>query len=215
MAAPWSPLVGVLAFIIVALGWRSWLQYRRYGHSGIALFQSRDPLRRIRDGLFCLLFVMLPLQALLFGLFPERFGALMIGGLPSDTPRIGGELLAIGTLLTAAAQLRMGRSWRVGIDETASPGLVTHGLYRFCRNPIYLGMLLALAGLTLLLPTWFSLVFVLGTAWCIRAQTLEEEVYLTRVYGAQFRSYAARVGRFWPGLGILVPRETGDATPSA
>ena len=43
------------------------------------------------------------------------------------------------------------------------PGLVTGGVYRICRNPIFLGMFLSMAGLTVLLPTWLSLAVMLGT----------------------------------------------------
>ena len=111
-----------------------------------------------------------------------------------------------GLALTVAAQLGMGVSWRIGIDDNAAPGLVTSGLYQFCRNPIYLGLIANLIGMTIMLPTWPSLAVALAVIWCIRTQTIEEEAYLTRTYGGAFQSYAARVGRFWPGLGRLRPK---------
>jgi protein-S-isoprenylcysteine O-methyltransferase Ste14 len=80
---------------------------------------------------------------------------------------------------------------------------VTGGLYRFCRNPIYLGMLTMVTGLTALEPTALSLLLALTIYWCIRTQTLEEEVYLERTYGHEFVAYAGRVGRFVPKLGRL------------
>ena len=123
--------------------------------------------------------------------------------MPAAATWLGGLLLFGGLALTVAAQLGMGASWRIGIDETASPGLVTAGLYKFCRNPIYLGLMLSLFGLTVLLPTWLSLALAAGAVWGMRTQTIEEEVYLEKTYGHAFRRYAARVGRFWPGLGKL------------
>ena len=117
----------------------------------------------------------------------------------------GGWLLFAGTALLVAAQLRLGASWRIGIEEKASPGLVTGGLYAVCRNPIFLGMFALLAGLLILLPTWASLavfaVTVVGTCQQVR----EEEAYLTATYGDAYRAYAGRVGRFLPGLGRLDP----------
>ena len=41
------------------------------------------------------------------------------------------------------------------------------------------------------------------TAAGFRFQVAEEEAYLVRTYGDSFRAYAARVGRFLPGLGTL------------
>jgi protein-S-isoprenylcysteine O-methyltransferase Ste14 len=38
---------------------------------------------------------------------------------------------------------------------------------------------------------------------------LIEEPYLQRVHGAQYATYAARVGRFIPGIGRLRPGDTG------
>jgi protein-S-isoprenylcysteine O-methyltransferase Ste14 len=102
-----------------------------------------------------------------------------------------------------AAQLRLGASWRIGIDEGASPGLVTAGLYQLCRNPIFLGMFVTLAGLVVLLPTWISAAVFVGTIVCIRHQVLAEEAYLTSTYGEAYQKYAGRVGRFLPGLGRL------------
>ena len=115
----------------------------------------------------------------------------------------GAMLLFSGIALTVAAQLGMGSSWRVGIDESARPGLVTGGLYQFCRNSIYLAMFLSQAGLLVMVPTWLSVIGCLGVWFCIRVQTLDEETYLLRTYGDEYRSYSAKVGRFLPGLGKL------------
>jgi protein-S-isoprenylcysteine O-methyltransferase Ste14 len=99
------------------------------------------------------------------------------------------------------AQLHLGASWRIGIDEGASPGLVTSGLYRFCRNPIFLALLVTLSGYTLMLPTRLSLGLLLGAYIGVRQQVAAEEAYLLRTYGESYREYARRVGRFLPGLG--------------
>ncbi len=101
------------------------------------------------------------------------------------------------------AQLNLGASWRIGIEESTSPGLVTSGLYRFCRNPIFLAILTILTGYTLLLPTRLSLILLLGAFIGIRQQVLAEEAYLLRAYGDAYREYARNVGRFLPGVGRL------------
>ena len=199
------PLVGLLLFYAVGFGWRTWLHARRYGSTGIVLFRSGRFGQHARETLFFVVALMLLGEAVLAALDPRALDAL--GGLPADVAAplrpLGALLLAAGTALMAAAQLDLGASWRIGIDEGARPGLVTGGLYGFTRNPIFLAMLLAFAGFTLLLPTWLSFVTLLLTIAGIRRHVLDEEAYLGRTYGAAYRAYAGRVGRFLPAVGRL------------
>jgi protein-S-isoprenylcysteine O-methyltransferase Ste14 len=113
----------------------------------------------------------------------------------------GAALMAGGLVLLVAAQLDLGASWRIGIEEQARPGLVTSGLYRFCRNPIFLGLLLMVAGYALLLPTVLSLLLLAGFYIGVRQQIAAEEDWLLRTYGEAWRAYAGRTGRLLPGVG--------------
>lgn len=115
----------------------------------------------------------------------------------------GAVLLFGGIVLLVIAQLDLGASWRIGIEEGASPGLVTSGLYRFCRNPIFLAIVVTLTGYTLLVLTRLSVILLLGAFIGIRQQVLAEEPYLLRTYGDAYRQYARHVGRFLPGVGML------------
>lgn len=63
----------------------------------------------------------------------------------------------LGTLATFAAQLMMGDSWRIGVDETERTTLVTRGPFRLVRNPIFDAVLLAFLGLTLMVPNLLAL----------------------------------------------------------
>ena len=191
----WLPLIGTLLFLAIGIGWRGWLQSRRYGSSGILLFQSGRWQQNLRDSLGLLLVVCLVGQALLAAREPSR----SFDGLTA----IGVMFLFGGIAFLVAAQLQLGSSWRVGIDEGAAPGLVTTGLYRWCRNPIYLAMLSVLTGYTALVPTRLSVGLLVGTFIVIRVQVLAEEAYLLRTYGARYREYASRAGRFLPGIGRI------------
>jgi protein-S-isoprenylcysteine O-methyltransferase Ste14 len=113
----------------------------------------------------------------------------------------GAALLVTGLALFVVSLLDLGASWRIGIDEGSRPGLVTSGLYGFCRNPIFFAILTVLVGYTLLLPTRLSLALLVGAFIGIRQQVLTEEAYLLRTYGDAYRAYARRVGRFVPGIG--------------
>ena len=78
-----------------------------------------------------------------------------------------------------------------------STSLLTHGIYRYTRNPIYLGMLIILAGAAvflgsltpfLVLPVFF---FIIQEGY-IR----HEEPFLERIFGEQYRAYRRRVRRW-------------------
>ena len=50
----------------------------------------------------------------------------------------------------------MAASWRIGIEPGERTALVTRGVFRICRNPIYLGLMVALAAFCCILPGYFS-----------------------------------------------------------
>jgi protein-S-isoprenylcysteine O-methyltransferase Ste14 len=199
------PLAGVLLMVFITACVRPWLQFRRHGTSGILLFRSGRPAQTARDALLVVLVALLIAQAAAATVNRHASAPLVAGeGAARYALQIVGAILLIGGIaLLAAAQLNMGASWRIGIKEDEAPGLVTGGLYRFCRHPIYLGLLAALAGYTALLPTRLSLVLLAAAYVGARVQAAAEEAYLERAYGETFRSYAGRVGRFVPGLGRL------------
>jgi len=87
------------------------------------------------------------------------------------------------------------------MDEPARSGLVTSGVYALSRNPIFLALLIIVAGYALLIPTVLSAALLAGTYIGIRLQIAAEEAYLVRAYGDPYRAYARRVGRLVPGIG--------------
>jgi protein-S-isoprenylcysteine O-methyltransferase Ste14 len=120
-------------------------------------------------------------------------GALLYGA--------GAVLMVAGVILLVTGQLHLGASWRIGIEAGAKPGLVTDGIYRHSRNPIFLALLTFVAGYALMLPTILSFVLLVGMYVGIRYQVAAEEAYLSETYGEAYRDYAGRVGRFVPGIG--------------
>lgn len=112
---------------------------------------------------------------------------------------LGAALMALGALCAFSAMLTF-RRWKTTInpfkpDSTAA--LVDAGPFRLSRNPMYLGLLLALLGWAVLLAAPWSL---LGAAAFVlyiqRFQILPEERVLAGKFGAQFERYKARVRRW-------------------
>ena len=71
---------------------------------------------------------------------------------------LGALIVVAGICGALLAQLAMGDSWRVGVDESETTELVTTGLFAWVRNPIFSFVLLSLAGLLLLVPNPIALV---------------------------------------------------------
>ncbi len=116
----------------------------------------------------------------------------------------GAGLVVLGILAALAAQLTMGDSWRIGVDQGETTELVMGGAFRFVRNPIFSAMLVCCAGLLALVPSLLSVLALALTTAGIEIQVRAvEEPYLEKTHGAVYRAYASRVGRFVPRLGRL------------
>jgi protein-S-isoprenylcysteine O-methyltransferase Ste14 len=120
-----------------------------------------------------------------------------------------GVLHVVGIVLAAAAglavflaQLGMGSSWRIGVDKAERTELVTGGWFSLVRNPIYSAMTMGWLGFALMVPTLlgFAAVPVIALGFELQVRAVEEP-YLLRTHGDEYRAYAARVGRFIPGVG--------------
>lgn len=80
--------------------------------------------------------------------------------------------------------------------EQAS-SLVTRGVYRVTRNPMYVGLAcLLLAWAAFLWAPWTLLGPVCFVAWITRFQIVPEERVLDRLFGEDYRAYRARVRRW-------------------
>ncbi len=119
----------------------------------------------------------------------------------STALRLGLALLVAGTggAIAAAGSIafkRAGTTVNPLKPERAS-ALVTGGVYRLTRNPMYLGMTLALAGFATWLWWWPALLGpVAFVAWITRFQIRPEERALGLRFGAAYQDYRRRVRRW-------------------
>lgn len=95
------------------------------------------------------------------------------------------------------AQVQMSNSWRVGIDHSAKTELKTNGLFSVSRNPVFLGILISLAGIFLIIPNAITiLVFVVSTI-LFQVQVRLEEEYLRNTHGEKYNTYCSKVNRWF------------------
>jgi protein-S-isoprenylcysteine O-methyltransferase Ste14 len=184
----------LFVFIAIAFGLRTWLQLRSTGESGfVGLRPGATPIERVAGVAMVLAFVLVPAGAWLGDpLLPRGLAAL------------GVALVVLGTAGTFAAQITMRDAWRIGVDPAARTALVTDGSFRWVRNPIFTMMIVASLGLALICstPSMLALPAVLVAALEVQVRVVEEP-YLRAVHGERYLQWAARTGRFVPGVGRL------------
>ena len=118
--------------------------------------------------------------------------------IPARVP-IGSAALAAGLLidLCGAVQFLRARTTINPMKIDSASALVTTGLYRFSRNPMYVGQVLLLAAWALYLTNALSMVVLpVFVAWLQRFQIVPEERALEAKFGQAFRSYRKRVRRW-------------------
>lgn len=109
---------------------------------------------------------------------------------------LGVLLVALGDVFFITAFLTLRSSWRAGIDESQKTELVTSGIYRYSRNPAFVGFDLTCVGCVLAVGNvWMTICAVLEIG-VMHMQILEEEAHLLRTFGEPYASYKQRVGRY-------------------
>jgi protein-S-isoprenylcysteine O-methyltransferase Ste14 len=104
----------------------------------------------------------------------------------------------VGIAMVASGRRAMVRHGTNVNPTQPTTTIVETGLFRFTRNPLYLGLTLLYIGLSLLLNTWWSL-FLLVPVWLVMhfAVVRREEAYLERKFGQSYLAYRERVRRYF------------------
>jgi protein-S-isoprenylcysteine O-methyltransferase Ste14 len=144
---------------------------------------------------------------------PPPLAALLLAVMMWLTPSFAGVLdvpfamrvaLAVALVLcgliisvSGIVQFRRARTTINPIKASASTSLVCNGVYRFTRNPMYVGLFLSLLGWAVYLSNPLSLIFLLVYVWFIaRFQIMPEERILLELFGEPYAAYMKRVRRW-------------------
>ena len=197
---PVLALVLFAIFVVLGFGWRSWQQHRRTGSTGFRGISGRP----LSVEWFAGVGFVVAMAAAVFAPILQLAGVLA-PLTPLDRPwlNIAGIVLAVlGIAATLYAQVDMGDSWRIGVDDSETTTLVRGGVFGWVRNPIFAAMIVFAVGLALVTP---NLLAVIGLALLILTIELQvrvvEEPYLLATHGDAYRDYLAAVGRFVPKVG--------------
>jgi protein-S-isoprenylcysteine O-methyltransferase Ste14 len=199
--------------LATAFGWQTWRHWRATGSTGYRGISGQPGSLHWWGGVLFVLAVILGAAAPILIL-------TNVTSVPAglQRPALAGTGMAVafaGIAVTLAAQRQMGASWRIGVDAGERTDLVTGGLFAHIRNPIFTGMLAVTLGLAGMVP---SIVSLLALACLLAAVQIQvrgiEEPYLLATHSTAYQAYAARAGRFLPGIGRLTPTDQ-PAQPTA
>ena len=112
---------------------------------------------------------------------------------------VAAACVVVGVGLIVGARVMLDRAhttWHPTEPERTT-SLVSGGVFRFSRNPTYLGMLLVLVGWGVVLANPLALVLTAVFAvWMSRFQIRPEERVLSALLGQEYRDYASGVRRW-------------------
>lgn len=116
-----------------------------------------------------------------------------------------GYLMASLVLFTVAGTIYLWCVWDFASFGRGTPApidapkkLVVRGLYRYTRNPMYVGVLTAIVGWAVLFQAPSVLLYALGIGGIVHLFVVfYEEPHLRRVFGAEYDAYCSRVGRWF------------------
>ncbi len=148
-------------------------------------------------------FLLIPfVLAIIYTVLANTFGLpmwepLLVPFWQSVLPGWAGLVLcALAVAGMVYALISFGSSFRVGIDTEKPDKLVTTGMFRFSRNPIYICFDAFFCGLFLVHRNIVIAVAVAAFALIVHRQILREEKFLCAHYGTEYEEYFKRVRRY-------------------
>lgn len=111
-------------------------------------------------------------------------------------PIAGLSIAGLGVAVFIASLLSMKNSWRVGISAQEKTKLITAGVYRFSRNPAFVGFDLMYIGLWLAFPSGWHLIIAALAIISLHFQILEEERHLSNSMREEYQKYKNRTRRY-------------------
>lgn len=140
-----------------------------------------------------------PVVAIFYIIVAIMLGIFMplLGELTRSVRNIGFGLVAVGFLLGLAALIEFRKAKTTVLPHGSASNIISSGIFRFTRNPIYLGFLFMVIGFPL---NYGSLWGIIAAPFFIvtmnRLVIEKEEAYLEKKFGERYASYKSRVRRW-------------------
>jgi protein-S-isoprenylcysteine O-methyltransferase Ste14 len=121
---------------------------------------------------------------------------------PASLQFLGFIAIIVGFTVCISARRTLGANWAHAAEYQIKPGheLVTTGVYRFIRHPIYAGLALAALGTELLVGSLLVIPLALVLVIFAQFQAAREETLLTQQFGQAYHHYTRHTHRYIPGI---------------
>jgi len=192
-----TPALSKFVFVMLATGW----YLIRYEY---ARRSRRETIQRSDRGFRESALLLISLTGL--GIVPFTYVATAIPHFAAYTfhPLQAwlGLLVAIAALVMFHLTHRaLGRNWSVSLDVREDHQLVTDGIYRRVRHPMYSAFWLWAIAQGLLLPNWVAgFSGLAGFGILFFGRIAREERMMLETFGDDYRAYMARTGRIFPSI---------------
>ena len=109
--------------------------------------------------------------------------------------------LAVGLWLFARSHADLGTNWSLTLEVRENHRLVTGGIYRQVRHPMYLALLVYSVGQALVLPNWIAgPSYGVAMALLVALRLGPEERMMVEEFGRDYEAYMRQTKRLIPGV---------------
>ena len=192
-----TPALSRFVFVMLAIGW----YLIRYEY---ARRSRREKIQRSDRGLRESALLLISFTGL--GILPFAYVATAMPRFAAYTfhpiQAWLGLFVAIAALVMFHLTHRaLGRNWSISLDVREDHRLITDGIYRRVRHPMYSAFWLWAIAQALLLPNWIAgFSGLVGFGILFFGRIAREERMMLEAFGDDYRAYMARTGRIFPSI---------------
>jgi protein-S-isoprenylcysteine O-methyltransferase Ste14 len=190
---PWIAKAVVLAATVIMMAIRG-----PHGQRSRSVKVARSYKTRLETGLLVLAWVGFFVPLIWVASPAFRFAEYPLRAVPLAA---GLMCYVIGLWLFYRSHADLGKNWSITLEVREGHRLITHGVYRVLRHPMYSALALYSIGQALVIPNWvagganliaFAILFALRVG--------AEEKMMTQQFGNEYTAYTARTRRLIPGI---------------
>jgi protein-S-isoprenylcysteine O-methyltransferase Ste14 len=190
-----TPGISKFVFVMLAIGWYLIrYQYARRSRRETVLRTARGPRETA-----LLLVSLCGLGVVPFVYIATSFPRLAAYPFQPFQAWLGVFLAAASLLMFQLTHRALGRNWSISLDVREGHQLITDGIYRKVRHPMYTAFWLWAVAQALLLPNWVAgFSGIIGFGILFFGRVAREEQMMLETFGERYRAYMARTYRVIP-----------------
>ena len=190
-----TPTISKVIFVVLVIGWYLIrYKYARRSRRVKIVWSARGPAK-----LRCCSHLLQDLELCRSSTLRRQF---LVSPLTAFHPLFAwlGVFFAIAALgMFHLTHRALGRNWSISLDVREDHQLVTEGIYRRVRHPMYSAFWLWAIAQALLLPNWIAgFAGLAGFGTLFFGRVAREEQMMLETFGDSYRAYMARTGRVFP-----------------